>query len=229
VIDLSGLNSTEHGEVMKRLCIGLLITTSLISLGCSRIASQAERKGTAQGSSEISTPQTKQPQSGEKQGTLAAVKSNSKYGLTLLLYRRPDSASPSYVRIRNDKTGQEVTPRNVFWEEVFPANALDIWSPDEEYLVLSCGRPKANLCVYQTARLAKLFEGDSIQNDMNLESLAVVSRQRDGEFHHLFVRWKGNTSFIFKATHPKYVGKMNCDYGYDIPQQRLRFLSGVCG
>jgi hypothetical protein len=105
VIDLSGLNSTEHAEVMKQLCI---------------------------------------------------------------------------------KTGQGVTPRNVFWEEVFPANALDIWSPDEEYLVLSCGRPKANLCTFQTARLAKLFEDGSLQNDMNLESLAVVSRQRERAFHQLF-------------------------------------------
>jgi hypothetical protein len=219
----------EGGEIMKQLWIVLLVTSLLTSVGCNRTTSQAEQKSTAQGSAEISTPQTKQPQSGEKQGALAAVKGNSKYGLSLLLYRRSDSASPSYVRIRNDKSGREVTPRNVYWEEVFPANALDIWSPDEEYLVLSCGRPKANFCVYQTARLAKLFEDDALQNDVTLESLAVVSRQRDGEFHHLFARWKGNTSFIFNVTHPKYAGKMNCNYEYDIPRQRSRFLSGDCG
>jgi hypothetical protein len=214
---------------MKQLCIALLVTISLISVGCNRIASQAEQKGAAQGASEISTLPTNQPQSSESQGTLAAVKGNSKYGLSLLLYRRSDSASPSYVRIRNDKTGQEVTPRNVFWEEIFPANALDLWSPDEEYLVLSCGRPKSNFCVYQSAGLVKLFKDDPIQDDMTLESLAIVSRKKDGDFHHLFVRWKGNASFIFKVTHPKYAGKMNCNYEFDIRRQRMRFLSGICG
>jgi hypothetical protein len=188
-----------------------------------RRASQAEKKGAAQGSSE------KQPRSGESRGTPTAVKGNKKYALSLLLYRRPDSASPSYLRIRNDKTGKEVTPRSVFWEEAFPANAPAVWSPDEEYLVLACGEPKDNFCVYQSAQLAKLFEDDSLQNDLNLKSLAVVSRERDGEFHHLFTRWKGNNSFIFKVTDPRYVGKMNCNYEYDILRQRLRFLSGVCG
>jgi hypothetical protein len=153
---------------MKQLCVALLVTISLISVGCNRIASQAEQKGAAQGSSEITTPPTKQPQSSESQGILAAVKGNSKYGLSLLLYRRSDSASPSYVRIRNDKTGQEAPLRNVFWEEVFPANALDMWSPDEEYLVLSCGRPKANLWLSRNFGDAGLFSRkDALQTFQN--------------------------------------------------------------
>jgi hypothetical protein len=205
---------------MKRFCTALLSTILLaqISAGCNLRGSQAERKGKTQGAKEK-----------PRGGTPAAVKGNKKYGLSLLLYRKPDSTSPSYVRIRNDNTGKEVTPRNVFWEEVFPMDAVEIWSPDEEYLVLGCGQPKANFCVYQSAQLAKLFEDDSLQNDTNLKSLAVVSRERDGEFHHLFTKWKGTDSFIFNVTHPRYVGKMNCNYEYDIPRQKLRFLNGVCG
>jgi starvation-inducible outer membrane lipoprotein len=110
---------------MKKQLRGLVLASvSFILAGCSQAASQIDpakqTPAAHDGAVAASSAQTAAapragreggatPQSNESQVKVVSRKANSKYGLSLLFLRSEVKDAPlNYVRLRNDKLGQDV-------------------------------------------------------------------------------------------------------------------------
>ena len=131
------------------------------------------------------------------------IKRNGKYNLSCLFYGEKftsaDGASEDrieYVALRDDATGKEVK-----YQSPDPAFASsrgyysDVWSPNEDHLLLPLGRFKG-FCIVKAAAALKSVE----QNHCD-DTLKVYAESADGitGLWHEFQNWKGNGRFSFKA------------------------------
>lgn len=201
-----------------------LIVALLISAACGRVASQSQN-----------TTNVERMQSDGDVKDETAVKTNSKYRLSIISRLVENEAGKKYYeyKIRDDRTQREL-PVN-FYEYALRVPAekpVEVWSPNEEYLILNCG----GFCVYKSSETAKtLGKSKSFQAEKYQGKTVVVTDKGNSEYEQEFVKWDENESFILRATRVKYDGTARNEkfapeeYRYDIARRKLICLSSVCG
>lgn len=249
---LRWLRTLRTRSMKKQLRSVVLATVSLIVGGCQPAASQSEPVTTMRdagaAAAAAQTPAAPQaeaksaaPQNNDAQVKVLSRKENSKHGLSVLFLSSTVGDAPlNYVRIRDDKGGQDVDLRDAYLEEVFPESAREVWSPDGEYLLLSCGMNDTGFCFYEASRVRGLFGEDGFfHGDKYLDFIVVAhggaaATEKEG-YSHQFVRWDGNDSFVFKigratfqAATQTYHFEAVGEYKYDIKGRKLYCLKQHC-
>lgn len=234
-----------------------LILIALASQGCRQVVSQttlATSAGPATTTAQpVVSPRTRLSKAPVKGGAAApgsiiAHAENSKYGLSVSIYmdKLQDNFNIYDMTVSNERTGQSSLARYTYERPIFPAKAAQVWSPDEEYLVLPCAGEPAGFCFYRAAQLvvanAKNDRGEdceecfSFQPDNEpLDRIVIGGAQGAPESAHQFGRWASNTSFIFMAQRvpspdSKRAGQgtASAEYKYDLADGTLFCLAGNC-
>lgn len=201
-----------------------LIAALLISAACGQVASQSQ---------DTASVETRQANVALKDET--AVKPNSKYRLSIISRLIENEAGKKYYeyKIRDDRTKRELPINFYEYALCVPAEkTVEVWSPNEEYLILNCG----GFCVYRASETAKTFgKSKSFQAEKYHGKTVIVTDMGNSEYEQEFVKWDENDSFTLRATRVKYDGAARSEkfapeeYRYDIARRKLICLSDVCG
>ena len=158
------------------------------------------------------------------------MKQNSKYKLSVTFYEKKNEPPfySYYSKLRNDKTGKEIFLAEYgATTESLSEGIQQVWSPDEEHLMVANGINGGYL-IYRTSDILKnLNKTGKIKLGKAIDDvISVVSSKGNPEYEHQFIRWESDNSFIFQAAHFKYKGnkreKSEPDtYKYDIAKRKL--------
>jgi hypothetical protein len=136
-----------------------------------------------------------------KTSSLNLTKTNRKYALTCIFYREKlDMGDGTFhllidrVAVRDDRTGTEIPfipeePENLNISSGF---YTDVWSPDEEFLILPLGRFQGFRIYRAETAIQRLKNGafdDSIR----------IRMRPDTWLWHEFEGWKDRHTFLFTA------------------------------
>jgi len=134
-----------------------------------------------------------------KVDSLVLTKANRKYALTRILYREKLDLSNgsadllvNRVTIRDDRTGAEVpfSPENPESLSMSSGYYTDVWSPDEEILVLPLGRFHGFRIFRATDAIRRLKEGAS-------DDFIRVQLRTGTRLWHAFKGWQGAHALVF--------------------------------
>jgi hypothetical protein len=149
-----------------------------------------------------------------------ALKENHKYNYTCIFYgddiEIADRIEPvfTYMSIRDDSTAEEIKYEPSMEVVKSDSNIVDVWSPDEEYLVLLRGNFKG-FYIIKASEVAEF-----IRNRSHVDSIRVYEANTETALMHFFGKWDGNRSFIFDAG----LSGDNWSFRYDITEQKLTVL-----
>ena len=128
---------------------------------------------------------------------IIAVKPNLKYGLSIVYYSDSE-AEANYLKIRNDKTGKEY---GLF--QIEETGNDEVWSPDEEFLVL-CN--SYDLDLFKSSALLKLLSKPEVTTEnffekaQSFDEISILNKQKQSVFRHSFIKWENNASISFTIT-----------------------------
>ena len=161
----------------------------------------------------------KKNQSGQSQNEVLMTKENQKYNSSCVFYgeKSGDNAAGErgvikYVAIRDNATGKEANYVPPDSESIQSSQGYftDVWSPDEEYLVLPLGRFKG-FCLIKSSDAV-----GAIQKKECSDNVRVYDDTGTGLWHE-FEKWASDESFVFKAG----LSGNDFELQYDIGNQRL--------
>lgn len=152
----------------------------------------------------VCAPRTRSPQPQNDKPLVIAQRENHKYRLVVTFYGEEVTFGEgvsqrtekmiSYLTIRDEQKANEVryVPPETGAEDNPHFYFTEVWSPDEEYLLLPLGN-------FQGFGVCKANEAmTAIKNRKFFDSIAV--RVDSGaNLWHEFGKWEGNTAFSFKA------------------------------
>ena len=143
---------------------------------------------------------------------LVAVKKNVKHNVSVLFYRykNPRLASTensdkryNQIVIREDGTNKQSNPIKTIEE------FQDVWSPNEEYLLLNGGVCKQDgFCIYKTADIVEAFKQSATfemppaTDFITLTFVEYNRKLQKGEVARCaynFTNWDGEASLVFKG------------------------------
>ena len=130
-------------------------------------------------------------------------KANQKYNLSAIFYganikygnnRELSVKVIEYVTIKDNKTGAEIRylPNDSSTEQAADFYFTDVWSPDEEYLVLPIGKFKG----FGVFKAKDVLE--NIKSNNYFDKIKVKS-ENSGFFWHNFEKWEDASTFSFRA------------------------------
>jgi hypothetical protein len=194
--------------------IGSNLTRALIlcSLGwvnnCSRPAREAISPAAPQQTAAAAESRAQRPRT-FADGLETPVVENKKYGLQCVFHLAEPGAGEGpgaskyveYVSIRDARTGEEATykPRDTNDSLLFSQGYFkEVWSPDDEYLLLPFGRFDGFCIIKARGALA------SVRKRKCFDTLKVEFVKPGAEvpvlaLWHEFAKWEGATSFSFRA------------------------------
>jgi hypothetical protein len=154
------------------------------------------------------------------QAQVITKKENHKYKLEAIFFSDDDEVGDQTEKvigsltIRNQVTGQEVKHVRVEGpdQSLTHAYITDLWSPDEEFLVIP--RSRLELCIIRAAEAL-----DRMQKQTCSDTLSVYVRSGPSLFLD-FEKWDGAESFVVKAG----VYDDDTRLEYDISRGRLTAL-----
>lgn len=183
-----------------RFCCQLVLSLSILTLNACPHPSDR---------SKISSPELK----------VLARKENRKHQLTCLFYGEEVDVGTtgkvsviSQMVLRDNKTGEEVkyTPFNEVSVKDSQGYFTDVWSPGDDYLLLSAGRFEG-FCIIKSGEALQ-----SMKEKKCSDTLRVRLENETGLWHE-FEKWDDPTSFTFQAGLSNHYTK----FKYVIPSEEL--------
>jgi hypothetical protein len=161
---------------------------------------------------------------GAASGDVLATKVNRRYGLTLRLHGERlsldggRSTVVKYVTIRAEQNGRDVrfVPLDSASLESSEGFFLDVWSPDEQLLVLPLGRFEG-FCVIRANQAVDLVANQKCGDFVRVEL------DTGAQLWHEFERWDGPSTFTFRAG----LSGDRTRFAYDVRQHHARAESPV--
>lgn len=131
----------------------------------------------------------------DDENIVVARKENRKYSLTAIFYGENDKTVGKIINrvvFRDNKTGAEVRYEPTGQIPAGNFYFTEVWSPDEEYLILPIGTFQG-FGVFEAKDALK-----SIKENNYFDTIKVKS-VNSGFFGHDFEKWEDNSTFSFKA------------------------------
>lgn len=144
--------------------------------------------------------QSPKPES-EDEKIVVAVKENKKYGVTATFYGKDyrngenDKAATKVIKeivFRENKTGAEIKYSPTGTESAADFYFTEIWSPDEEYVVLPIGKFEG-FGIFEAKETL-----NNIKSNKYYDALKVKTKN-SGFFWHDFDKWENDSTFGFRA------------------------------
>lgn len=130
-----------------------------------------------------------------------AQKDNRKYDLAAIFYgvnfnfgdgNKPVAKIIKYVVLRDNKTNLEVKYETSGTVSAADFYFTEVWSPNEEYLVLPIGKFEG-FGIYEAKEALK-----NVKSNKYFDTLKVKS-ENSGWFWHDFEKWRNDSTFSFRA------------------------------
>lgn len=215
---------------MKKPMLVLFVFAAFLVSGCAAVSSQSNLAR--------SNVQTKeQVVRDDENRKLVGTTKNTKYGLSVLFYADKNEEPANFegsektfdqIVFRRDDNGEKSKPLKI--RGGFPIVFQDVWSPNEEYLLLPGGICGQNgFCVYKTAEIAGTLmpNSDFAANDpADFVKLTFTGSQPKSErgkvkpCQHFFEKWISETTFAFKARAMESKDGRG-DFEYDLSRQKI--------
>lgn len=151
--------------------------------------------------------------------------------MSLLFYKKSEQKFPYLlnVKLRLDKTGKTVDLyTRVLDKEAVSDDAVNFWSPDEEFMVLHGQR----LAVIASSKVLKFLSkpmngrSKSLENVTAQDVIEILTDKKNPRFRLSFKRWQDSASFIFSVnksdfTNPSKNTAELAEFRYDFVKKNL--------
>jgi hypothetical protein len=197
-------------EGIKKFCCVLILSSLGWLNGCSP---QTGAAGPVHAPTQTATGAENQGPTAVAENRFPLIVENKKYRLQCIFHQselKDESGEASNkiidrISLRDERTGEEVAfqPPDkddglLFSQTYFQ----DVWSPDEEYLVLPLG-VREGFCIIKAGETLASIKSRSYFDVIKVEYIRPKMEVRTSDLRHEFDKWKGSTVFSFKAGQDK--------------------------
>lgn len=196
--------------------IVFLVAALLLSIGCNRAASQSQPAGNK--SKDCGAAKTRATAKDFGDYEYVGERTNEKYNFSFQVTALNNENWKGFdVSVRKMPTKRCLLYKTAYFDEGLADKAVDIFSPDKEFLALPCGDDTSGYCIYKMAKIAEYFNdagnfsqgkgggnycSDGSDTFKNLieksDSIEIVDAEGNETYAHKFIGWKTNAIVAFQ-------------------------------